>query len=47
MKQLLPWILACAALIVIGARTRDGWVVALAIATLLAACIVAGIVPSL
>lgn len=47
MRMLLPWVLVCAALIVVGARTRDGWVIALAIGALLAACIVAGIVPSL
>lgn len=32
----LPWLLVAAALLLIGARTRDGWVVALALATLVA-----------
>lgn len=47
MRALLPWVFAVAALLVVGARTRDGWVIALALATLVAALVAAAALPSL
>jgi hypothetical protein len=47
MTALIPWFLVIVALIVIGARTRDTWVIVLAIATFIAVCVLHGLLPAL
>lgn len=47
MKAFFPWLLVVIALIWIAARTRDGWLLAIALAILVAALVALGMLPSL